>query len=167
MNKYVNLSVFFIMSLSSLKAQQLSTEDVNKATNPFFKEYKTPFGVPPFNLIKNEHFLEAFTKGIAEHKNEIQLIVSNNETPTFQNTIMALENSGKLLNKVSTVFYNINSANTSEEIQGIAQKLAPVTSAHQDEITLNLDLFNRVKQVWDYKKKLKLIFIVSVHSRLL
>ena len=109
---------------------------------PFFKEYKTPFGVPPFNLIKNEHFLEAFTKGIAEHKNEIQLIVSNNETPTFQNTIMALENSGKLLNKVSTVFYNINSANTSEEIQGIAQKLAPVTSAHQDEITLNLAFIN-------------------------
>lgn len=156
MKKYLYPTLFFIMSLSSLNAQQLSTEDANKQTNPFFEEYKTPFGVPPFNLIKNEHFLEAFTKGIANHKNEIQLIVNNDETPNFQNTIMALENSGKLLNKVSNVFYNINSANTSEEIQGIAQKLAPVTSAHQDEITLNLELFKRVKQVWDNKKTLKL-----------
>lgn len=152
---------FLILSLSLMalsQAQQrgaLNSTEI-ESSNPFLKPYNTPFEVPPFHLIKNEHYMEAFNKGIADHKKEIEAIINNKQAPSFENTIMALENSGKLLNKVSTVFYNINSANTSDEIQKIAQKLAPITSAHQDDITLNETLFKKVKVVWDNKSKLKL-----------
>lgn len=124
--------------------------------NPFFNTYTTPYQVPPFHLIKNEHFKPAILEGIKKQEAEIDAIVTNKEKPTFENTVLAMENSGKLLSRVSTVFYNLNSANTNEEIQSIAKELAPKLSAHNDNIYLNDALFKRVKAVWDNQTNFKL-----------
>jgi peptidyl-dipeptidase Dcp len=138
-------------------AVSMHSQDKNKtAMNPFFETYTTPYQVPPFHLIKNEHFKPAILEGIKMQEAEINAIVSNKEKPTFDNTVLAMENSGKLLARVSTVFYNLNSANTNEEIQGIAKELAPRLSAHNDNIYLNDALFKRVKTVWDNQKNFKL-----------
>ena len=138
-------------------AVSMHSQDKNKTImNPFFETYTTPYQVPPFDLIKNEHFKPAILEGIKEQEVEINSIVSNKEKPTFDNTVLAMENSGKLLARVSTVFYNLNSANTNEEIQAIAKELAPKLSAHNDNIYLNDALFKRVKVVWDNQKNFKL-----------
>ncbi|HHU58069.1 MAG TPA: M3 family metallopeptidase, partial [Bacteroidales bacterium] len=108
--------------------------------NPFFAEYDTPFGVPPFAQIQNEHFIPAIEEGIRQQEAEIAAIIANEEVPDFDNTIAALDYSGGLLNKVASVFYNFNSSNTSDEIQQIAQEVAPMMSAHSDNISLNADL---------------------------
>ncbi len=117
--------------------------------NPFMKEYETPFGVPPFAEIKNEHFLPAFEEGIKQQEEKIQEIIENTEEPTFENTIEALEYSGDLLDKVSSVFYNFTSSNTSDELQKIAQEVTPMLSNHSDNINLNMDLFEKVKTVYN------------------
>ncbi|MDR4988414.1 MAG: M3 family metallopeptidase [Bacteroidales bacterium] len=127
-----------------------------KRENPFFSEYKTPFGVPPFDKIENAHFEPAFLKGIEEHAAEIQAIVDNPEPPTFENTIEALEHSGELLGKVGRVFWNFNSSLTSPELQQIAQKMSPKLSEHSSNISLNLDLFARIKAVYEQKDELDL-----------
>jgi peptidyl-dipeptidase Dcp len=133
------------------------SQDNNKTTmNPFFETYTTPFQVPAFDLIKNEHFKPAILEGIKKQEAEINAIVSNKDKATFENTVLAMENSGKLLSKVSTVFYNLNSANTNEEIQTIAKELAPKLSAHNDNIYLNDALFKKIKSVWDNQKNFKL-----------
>ena len=138
-------------------AVTVNSQDKNKTTmNPFFETYTTPYQVPPFHLIKNEHFKPAILEGIKKQEAEINAIVSNKQKPTFDNTVLAMENSGKLLSKVSTVFYNLNSANTNEEIQAIAKELAPRLSAHNDNIYLNDALFKRVKTIWDNQKNFKL-----------
>jgi peptidyl-dipeptidase Dcp len=138
-------------------AVSIQSQDKNKtAMNPFFETYTTPYQVPPFDLIKNEHFKPAILEGIKKQEAEINAIVSNKEKATFDNTFLAMENSGKLLSKVSTVFYNLNSANTNEEIQAIAKELAPKLSAHNDNIYLNDALFKRVKTVWDNQKNFNL-----------
>lgn len=122
--------------------------------NPFFTEWKTPFGAPPFDQIKNEHYLPAFEEGMKQQRQEIDAIINNKKAPDFENTIVALDNSGRLLSKVNTVFYGINSANTNPEMQKIAATIAPKLSLHRDEIMLNASLFKRVKAVYDksYKK---------------
>ena len=138
-------------------AVSMHSQEKNKTTmNPFFETYTTPYQVPPFDVIKNEHFKPAILEGIKKQETEINSIVSNKEKPTFDNTVLAMENSGKLLARVSTVFYNMNSANTNEEIQTIAKELAPKLSAHNDNIYLNEALFKRVKVVWDNQKNFKL-----------
>jgi peptidyl-dipeptidase Dcp len=138
-------------------AVSMHSQDKNKTTmNPFFETYTTPYQVPPFDLIKNEHFKPAILEGIKKQEAEINSIVSNKEKPTFDNTVLGMENSGKLLARVSPVFYNLNSANTNEEIQAIAKELAPKLSAHNDNIYLNDALFKRVKAVWDNQKNFKL-----------
>jgi len=124
--------------------------------NPFFEAYNTPFEVPPFDKIKNEHFAPALREGIRQQQAEMDAVVNNSEEPTFQNTIEAMEYSGELLGKVSRVFGNLNSANTNEEIQAIAKEMAPELSAHSDNISLNEKLFGRVKAVWDKKDELGL-----------
>lgn len=147
-----------ILLFSALtSAVTVNSQDKNKTTmNPFFETYTTPYQVPPFHLIKNEHFKPAILEGIKKQEAEINAIVSNKQKPTFDNTVLAMENSGKLLSKVSTVFYNLNSANTNEEIQAIAKELAPKLSAHNDNIYLNDALFKRVKTIWDNQKNFKL-----------
>ncbi len=127
-----------------------------KQDNPFFSEYITPFGVPPFDEIENKHFMPAFEEGITLQEAEIDAITDNHEPPTFENTIAALDYSGNLLNKVSSVFYNYLSSNTSDELQAIAQDVAPMLSAHSDNISLNMDLFERIQSVYEQKDLLAL-----------
>lgn len=132
--------------------------------NPLLKPYNTPFNVPPFDQIKTEHFMPAFEEGMKQHNAEIKAIVENKEAANFKNTIEALEKSGSLLNEVATVFYNLTSANTNKELQQISQKAAPLFSKHSDNISMNMDLFKKVKAVYQQKDKLKL---TSEQSRLL
>jgi len=124
--------------------------------NPFFSEFNTPFNVPPFNKIKEEHYLPAFKQGMKQQQHEIQAIVSSTEPSTFENTIEALERSGSLLTKVGNVFDILNGANTNAEMQKIAKDAAPLLSKHEDDIKLNAVLFERVKAVYDQKEKLEL-----------
>ncbi|PKK38007.1 peptidase M3 [Siphonobacter sp. SORGH_AS_0500] len=124
--------------------------------NPFLATYTTPFGVPPFDKIRTEHFEPAFEEGIRQQTGQIQNMLRRRDMPTFENTIVVLDNSGDILDRVSTAFYNLNSANTSDEIQKIAQKLAPKLSKHHDDIQLNADLFKRVKAIYDKRQSLKL-----------
>lgn len=124
--------------------------------NPFFKAYTTPYQVPPFDLIKNEHFKPAILEGIKQHEAEINAIANGSAKPTFENTIVAMDKAGALLTRVSSVFYNLNSANTNDEIQKTAREISPEMAAHSDNIILNQKLFSRVKQLWDNRESLKL-----------
>ena len=124
--------------------------------NPFFEKWTTPFETPPFNDIKTEHFMPAYEEGMKQHKLEIEAIIQNTESPTFQNTIGTLEQSGKLLTKVDYVFSSLNDANTSDEMQKIAKTIAPILSKHNDDISLNPKLFERVKQIYNERDKLTL-----------
>jgi peptidyl-dipeptidase Dcp len=124
--------------------------------NPFFLTYQTPYQVPPFDLIKNEHFKPALLEGIKQQEAEILAITSNKENPTFDNTLVAFEKSGKLLSKVNTVFNNLNGANTNDELQAIAKEVAPILAEHSDNINLNDALFKRIKIVWDQQSNLQL-----------
>ncbi len=126
------------------------------ADNPFFRPYATPFGVPPFGEIKPEHFEPAFEEGMKQQSAEISALVRRRDVPTFENTIVALDNGGELFSRVSTVFGNLNQANTNDQLQKIAQTLAPKLSKHRDDIALNPLLFQRVKMVYDQRASLKL-----------
>jgi len=117
--------------------------------NPFFEVYNTPFEVPPFDKIQNEHYLPAFEEGMKQHSNEIESITKNSEAPSFSNTIEAFDASGDLLSRVSLVFFNVKEANTNPEMDKIAEEVAPKLSQHFDAIYLNENLFSRVKEVYD------------------
>ena len=106
--------------------------------NPLLKEFKNEYGIPPFELIKEEHYIPAFDKAIEEHAKEIKLIIDNKVTPTFENTINALENSGELLSKVSRVFYNLLSAHSNDNLNKIASEISPKLSRHNDWTVLGL-----------------------------
>lgn len=140
----------------SLMACSGNKEKSADAVNPFFTEYATPFGVPPFDEIKLEHYKPAFLKGMEEQAKEIDAIVKARSMPDFENTIVALDQSGQLLRRVSAVFYGLNSANTSDEMQALSKELSPLLSKHSDDISLNPRLFERVKQVYDNKEKFNL-----------
>jgi len=133
-----------------------SGQAVKVDANPFLTKYTTPFEVPPFDQIKLEHYKAAFLKGMDAQAKEVNAIVNLKTTPDFENTIAALDQSGKLLTKVSAVFYGQNSANTSEEMQDLSRDLSPLLSKHEDDIKLNAKLFKRVKAVYDSRAKLKL-----------
>jgi peptidyl-dipeptidase Dcp len=122
--------------------------------NPFFTEYDTPFRTPPFDKIKEEHYLPAFREGIKRQQQEIEAIVNNPEPPTFQNTIEALERSGALLTKVSDVFFNLTGSNTNDNLQAIALEVSPLLSQNDDDINLNAKLFARIKAIFQQKGKL-------------
>ncbi|MEW4925098.1 M3 family metallopeptidase [Algibacter sp. 2305UL17-15] len=118
--------------------------------------FETPFNTAPFSKIKNDHFLPAFETAIADAKSEIDNIVDNEAAPTFENTIEALDFSGAQLDRITSIFFNLNSAETNETIQNIAQEVSPLLSEFSNDITLNEDLFKRVKAVYDSKKDLGL-----------
>ncbi len=124
--------------------------------NPFFAEWKTPFGVPPFDQIRTEHFLPAIQEGIAQHDREVRAIAKNAAPPTFENTVEALDASGRLLEKVSGVFSNLTSAETNDALQAVQKQVAPMLAAHRDDIRLDPALFQRVKAVWDARATLSL-----------
>lgn len=124
--------------------------------NPFFTEWKTPYQTPPFDRIKEDHYLPAFEEGMKQQQQEIAAIVANTAPPTFENTVVALDNSGALLTKVSNVFFNMTSANTNDSLQSIAKRLAPMLSKHHDDILLNEKLFQKIKAVYQQKDQLGL-----------
>lgn len=124
--------------------------------NPFFETYTTPYGAPPFDKIKVEHYMPAFLEGMAQQKVEIDAIVNNTEAPTFANTIEALEYSGSLLDKVTYVFFNVYMADGNDEMGKIAEEVSPLLSEQTDYIMLNEGLFERVKAVYEAKETLNL-----------
>ena len=121
--------------------------------NPFFETWSTPWGVPPFEQIKPEHYKPAFLKAMELQKAEVESIVNNTEEPTFENTIVALDQSGSLLTKVSMVFYGQTNANTNDELQAIQAEISPLLTKHGDDISLNAKLFDRVKAVYAQKEQ--------------
>lgn len=131
-------------------------EEVISTENPFFSEYNTPFNVPPFDRLKPEHFIPTYERGMEEHKADIEAIINNPEEPSFENTIAALDRSGKLLSEVSRVFSGLNGANTNDELRAIQKEMAPRLAAHNDEINLNKNLFARVKAVYKQRDEEKL-----------
>ena len=133
-------------------------------TNPLLKAWTTPFGVPPFDEIKPEHFLPAIRAGVAQQRKEIEAIANNPQPPTFANTIEAMENAGELLAKVNPVFSNMQSSNTNEQLQAINRDVAPILTALRDDIRLNPALFARVKTLWQARESLGL---TAVQIRLL
>jgi len=126
------------------------------AGNPFFETYKTPHQTIPFNEIKNEHYFPAFQEAMKQHSAEVDAIINNPQAPTFENTIVALEKSGALLNKVSSPFYNMLGSETNDDLQAIAEKISPLTTEHANSIRLNEKLFARIKAVYLQKDKLSL-----------
>jgi len=150
------LSAVLILMLLAPGIGLGAAEEATVKTNPLLKEWKTPFGVPPFGEIKEEHFMPAFEAGMAAQAAEIEAIAGSEEPPTFENTLVALDESGQLLSKVSKTFYNLNSANTNEQMQAIAKEVAPLLSRHRDDIRLNEKLFQRIKAVEAHKGELDL-----------
>lgn len=125
-------------------------------TNPFLTEFQTEHGVPPFDKIKLEHYEPAFLKGIEEQNANIDAIVDNSEAPTFENVIVALDNSSPTLDRVSAIFYNMTEAETTDDLKELSIKLAPTLSEHSDNISLNQDLFKKVDAVYQQKDALGL-----------
>ena len=124
--------------------------------NPLLSESSAPFGAPEFDKIENEHYLPAFEAGIAEAKAEIDAIVANQEEPTFENTIEAMEYAGATLDRVAGIFYNLMEANTNDQMQAIAEQVAPMLTEYSMYVSLNNDLFQKVKAVYEKKDELGL-----------
>lgn len=138
-----------------MKTESTSNIDGDILKNPLVAEWKTPFQTPPFDLIKIEHYLPAFEYAIKKAKEEISTIANQKSAPTFENTIVALDRSGALLNRISGVFFNMLSANTNPEMQKLAQEISPILTSHSNELYHNVPLFNRVLEVYKSKDKLK------------
>ena len=117
--------------------------------NPFFQPFATLHGTPPFDKIKTEHYEPAFIKAIEQHQAEIDEIAANPQPPTFQNTIVAMEFASEMLNRVSSVFFNLLSAESNDEMMEISQRISPLLSEHSNNINLNEQLFERVKTVYN------------------
>jgi peptidyl-dipeptidase Dcp len=126
------------------------------AVNPFFAEWSTPFQTPPFDLIKDEHFMPAFKEGMAEQMKEVEAIAASAEPAGFANTVEALERTGALLTKVSNVFFALSENDTNDARQAIEAEVSPLLAKHQDDILLNARLFERVKSVYDRRATLDL-----------
>lgn len=136
-----------VMAMSLLACNQ---------TNPLLEQPNTPFGVPAFDKVKIEHYLPAFEEAIRQNKAEIDAIVNNEDTPTFENTIVALDRSGLLLDRVTGVFFNVLEADGNDEMNAIAEQVSPMLSDLSDGIILNDALFQRVKAVYDEREQLGL-----------
>lgn len=145
-----------IMMAVALVILASACDEKTSDNNPFFTEYTTPFGVPPFQEIKLEHYEPAFLKGLEEQATEIQAICNNPDEATFENTVVAMDQSGKLLRKARIVFSGLNSANSNDEMDQLSRKMSPLFSKHSDDIRLNPQLFSRVKTLYDKKESLGL-----------
>jgi peptidyl-dipeptidase Dcp len=145
---------FFIMlliiSLGAVSCKKESCE------NPLYCEWDTPFGVPPFDQIKFEHFKPAFLKGMEEEMAEVNAIINSTEEPTFDNTIRALQFTGELMTRVQRVWGPLSGANTNDSIQALSREMSPLFSKHRDDISLNEKLFERVKSVYENRDKFNL-----------
>jgi len=144
------LIMMFIASLGVISCKKESCE------NPFYCDWDTPFEVPPFDKIKIEHFKPAFLKGMEEEMAEVNAIISNTDEPTFDNTIRAMQFTGKLLQKVQRAWGPLSGANTNDSIQALQREMSPLFSRHSDDIALNEKLFERVKSVYENREKFNL-----------
>lgn len=152
-----NLVVLVLMCWGLASAiSPLPAAPPSESDNPFLEPYGTPFDVPPFDRIRNEHFLPAIEEGIRREKVEVATIADNPEPPTFANTVAALDHTGILLSQVTAVFGGLQGANTNKELQALARKTAPMLAAHRDDIGLNEKLFLRIKSVYDARASLQL-----------
>ncbi len=124
--------------------------------NPLIPESTLPFGLPPFDQIRDEHFLPAFEQGMEEHRAEVRVVASDPEPATFENTLAALERSGRMLKRVRLVFSNLVGAHTNDELEAIRTELAPKLAAHSDEIMLDGELFGRLEEVYEARHGLEL-----------
>ena len=138
------------------KTITVESTTVSTEQNPFYTESSLYMKYPEFDKIKNKHYTPAFEKGMADHMAEMETIANHNVNPTFNNTIMAMETSGALLDRVSTVFFSLTSANTNDEMENIRSEMAPKLSAHSDQILLNGKLFHRVKTIYEQRDQLGL-----------
>ncbi len=153
--KLINMIALSVIVLASCTSKPEQKPEAEKP-NPFLSEYTTPFQVPPFDQIKNEHYLPAFEAGIAEQQAEIDAIVNNAETPTFENTILPYDKSGQTLNRVSNVFFNLNECLTNDEMVAIAEQVLPMLSKHSDAIMMNPKLFERIDYVYQHRNEMGL-----------
>ena len=138
------------------KTITVESTTVSTGQNPFYTESSLYMKYPEFDKIKNKHYTPAFEKGMTDHMAEMETIANHNVNPTFNNTIMAMETSGALLDRVSTVFFSLTSANTNVEMENIRSEMAPKLSAHSDQILLNGKLFHRVKTIYEQRDQLGL-----------
>ncbi len=154
MNKYsfILLLAVFIASCNQTGEQKKT----DKMENPLLTEYTTPYQVPPFDLIKKEHYKPAFEKAMEAHKAEIQAIIDNTDAPSFENTIAAFDIAGLMLNNINNTFFNLLSTMSDDEMQEIAKDVSPLLSKHSDDILLNAKLFAKIKAVYDQKDQLTL-----------
>lgn len=145
----------FMINISLLTAMAACTNQTTN-DNPLLNDFSGIYETPPFSKIKVEHYVPAVKAAIAEAKKEIDAITNNKETPTFENTVLALEESGQLLRRVLGIFYNLNEAETSPEMQAAAREISPLVTEHSNDISLNENLFKRIKEVYDNRDKLSL-----------
>jgi len=131
MNKLYLLSVIFLLFIGACKQND---EAMTETDNPLLAKFDTPFEVPPFEKILNKHYLPAFKEAMKQQKEEIDVIINNKEDATFENTIVAFDNSGELLSRISSIFYNLQSADTNDSINQISKEITPMLSVHKDEI---------------------------------
>ncbi|MEM9701338.1 MAG: peptidase M3, partial [Planctomycetota bacterium] len=124
--------------------------------NPLLAEWETPFGAPPLDLIEASHFQPAFEVALTEHSAEIAAIAANTEPPTFDNTLLAMEQSGRTLSRISSVFFNLTSSASSDEIRAVEREMSPRLAAHSASITLNSDLFARIDALYQTRETLNL-----------
>ena len=134
-------------SMKNTEAKQDQIVDATLANNPFMKKSSLQYQAPEFDKIKDEHFKPAFDYGLKQNISEIEKIANNTETPTFENTVLALEKSGEVLKRAQIVFYNLTGSNTNPTLQKIEEEYAPIFAAHSDKIYLNSKIFNRIKAV--------------------
>jgi len=143
---YISILILLPLILSACNQKETMSE------NPLLEASTLPLEAPDFDAIEEEHFIPAFERGINDQLNEIEKIASNEEDPTFENTILEMEKSGILLSRVSRVFYNLTSANTNDQIQEIQSEMAPKLAAHSDDILLNNELFKRVETIYENRE---------------
>ena len=137
-------------------AEEITVSDADLAGNPFLEEWDTPYGVPPFAAIENNHYMPAIKKGILELRADIDAIVENPEAPTFENTIIAMETAGRLLNKVSSTFGNITGTDTDDELRALETEIYPMLTRENNAINFNQELYERVEAVYDQRDTLDL-----------
>jgi peptidyl-dipeptidase Dcp len=148
--------ISILLALIAVVISFSACKNTKKMENPFFTVYTTEFQVPPFNKIDTSDYMPAFIEGMKQNMLEIDSIVNNPEAPTFENTILVFDKSGKLLTRVSKVFFNVNEANTNDAMQKIARDVTPLLSKHGDDIAMNPKLFERIKAVYDKRNELNL-----------
>ena len=150
------MALVVLLGLSSCQENKTAEKTMSETSNVLLQDFDTPYGVPPFDKIKTSDYEPAYKAAIAELRAEVKAIIDNKEKPTFENTIVALERSGSTLERVDGVFSNLLSCNTNDEMEALAQKITPMVTGAYDEISMNADLFKKIKYVYDNADQSKL-----------